>query len=84
MSRVFASLDELCARDVDAIAVFSPPWLHAQHSLQALPAGKHVFCAVLAALTIEDLRELTDTVRRTGRTYWRPTLAGIMQMKSIF
>ncbi len=36
---------ELLARsDVDAIAVTSPDFLHEEHAVAALEAGKHVFC----------------------------------------
>jgi len=63
------TLADLCASDVDAICVFTPPWLHAQHTLEILRAGKHVCCAVPAALTIEELKQVVDAVTQTGLTY---------------
>ena len=38
-------------------------------ALKALNAGKHVYCAVPAATTLEELDELIANVRRTGLTY---------------
>jgi predicted dehydrogenase len=69
LTRMVATMEELCASDVDAIAIFTPPWLHAEHTIQALKAGKHVFCAIPAALNMEDLKQVMDTVRETGKVY---------------
>jgi predicted dehydrogenase len=54
---------------VDAVAIWTAAPDHAQHCIDALNAGKHVVCAVPAALTLEDCQRLVDTVRRTGLTY---------------
>ncbi|MDA0990562.1 MAG: Gfo/Idh/MocA family oxidoreductase [Verrucomicrobia bacterium] len=69
IKRVLGSLDALCASDVDAIAIFTQRHLHAPQAMQALNAGKHVLCAVPAALNLEDLQALIDTVERTGQIY---------------
>jgi predicted dehydrogenase len=69
IARTYASLDELCASDVDAIAIFTQRWTHAPLAVQALEAGKHVYSAVPAAVTLEELATLVDTVERTGLTY---------------
>ena len=63
------SLDELCARDVDAIALFSQNWLHGPQAVQALQAGKHVYSAVPSAITLEEITALVRTVEATGRIY---------------
>ena len=67
--RKFASLDELCQSDVDAIAIYTQRWMHGPQAIKALKAGKHVFSAVPAAITLEDLAELVDTVKSTGLIY---------------
>ena len=67
--RTVASHDELCRTDVDAIAIFTQRWLHAPQAIQALRAGKHVYCAVPAAITLEETAQLVETVRQTGLTY---------------
>lgn len=39
IERFAESLDELCAMNLDAIAVFTQPWLHAPQAVQAMEAG---------------------------------------------
>jgi len=69
LRRTFASLEELCASDVDAVAIFTQRWMHAPQAIQALKAGKHVYSAVPTAVTLEELEELIATVKRTGLMY---------------
>jgi len=69
VSRRFASFEEVLKSDVDAVAIFTQRWMHAQLALQALRAGKHVYSAVPAATTLEELHELIETVKQTGLTY---------------
>lgn len=69
VSRVFESLDQLCDSDADAIAIFTQRWTHAPQAIQALNAGKHVYSAVPAAVTLDELDDLVRTVERTGQTY---------------
>jgi predicted dehydrogenase len=55
---------ELAARkDVDAVCVFSPDHLHAQHCIAALEQGKHVVCTKPMVTRLEDARKLVDLVR---------------------
>ena len=63
------SLDDLCALDVDAVAIITQHWLHAPQAVQALRAGKHVYSAVPTAHSLEELAELVLTVEETGRVY---------------
>ncbi len=67
--RTCRSFDELLESDVDAVAVFTQRWTHAPLAARALRAGKHVYSAVPAAVTLEELDELVRTVERTGLTY---------------
>lgn len=69
IGRAYASLGELCASDVDAIAIFTQRWLHGPQAVQALRAGKHVYSAVPAAVTREEMTSLVETVAQTGLTY---------------
>ncbi len=69
IARTYASLDELCASDVDAIALFTQRWLHGPQAVQALRAGKHVYSAVPAAITLEEVRDLVRAVEETDRIY---------------
>lgn len=54
---------------VDAVCIATPLTLHAQQSIAALKAGKHVLCEVIAAHTLEDCWELLETVRNSRYTY---------------
>ena len=66
----YENYDDLLADpDIDAVCIATPIRLHAQQSIQALNAGKHVLCEVTAAFTLEECCELLATVLRSGRTY---------------
>jgi predicted dehydrogenase len=69
LRHTFADLDALCASDCDAIAIFTQRWLHGPQALQALRAGKHVYSAVPAAVTVDEMAALVRAVEQTGLTY---------------
>lgn len=69
VKQTYASLEELCASDVDAVAIFTQRWLHGPQAIYALKAGKHVYSAVPAGITLEEIGELVETVKSTGLTY---------------
>jgi predicted dehydrogenase len=69
LGTTFRTMEELLASDVDAIAVFSQRWMHAPQAIEALKAGKHVYSAVPAAISLEELQQLVSTVEETGLTY---------------
>ncbi len=48
---------------VDAVYVASPNALHAEHTISAARAGKHVLCDKPMTLTIEDGRAMADACR---------------------
>lgn len=53
--------------DVQAVLVTVPLPLHAPIVLDALNAGKHVFCEKLMAYSIEDAKKMARTAKRTGK-----------------
>ncbi len=71
----YATLDEICASDVDAVALFTQPWLHAPQAVQAMEAGKHVYSAVPIVMLpdgdeiLDWCARLVETVERTGQSY---------------
>ena len=52
-------LDELLARDLDAVVICSPTDAHADQTGRALRAGKHVLCEIPLATSLGDVDELT-------------------------
>jgi len=69
LARTFASLDELLKSDVDAVAICTQRWMHGPQAIKALSAGKHVYSAVPTGITVEEVAELVETVKKTGLTY---------------
>jgi predicted dehydrogenase len=67
--QTYASLNELCASSVDGIALFTQRWLHGPQALQALRAGKHVYSAVPAGVTLDELGALVQAVEETRLIY---------------
>ena len=53
--------------DIDAVLIASRNQSHAEQSLAALRAGKHVFVEKPMALTEEECRDLTLAVQQSGR-----------------
>lgn len=61
--------DVLADPEVDAVHLNTPIPLHAEHTLQALKAGKHVAVNVPMATTLEDCAAIVEAVTASGRTY---------------
>jgi predicted dehydrogenase len=55
--------------ELDAIAVFTPAPLHVWMATEAMKANKHVFSAVPAGMSVEELELLLETVNKTGMKY---------------
>ncbi len=67
---VFTTLDyrELLDRpDVDAVAVTSPDFVHEEHAVAALQAGKHVFCEKPLAITVEGCDRILKAWKESGK-----------------
>ena len=69
VTETYDSLDAICGSDLDALVLITQPWLHAPQAIQAMEAGKHVYTAVPAAMTLEDCDALVAAARRTGQLY---------------
>lgn len=59
--------DLLQRDDIEAVIIATPLWLHAEMTIKALEAGKHVFCEKTMAYTIEECERMLAAARRTGR-----------------
>ncbi|MDX2108787.1 MAG: Gfo/Idh/MocA family oxidoreductase [Verrucomicrobiota bacterium] len=69
LTTVYSNHTELFASDVDAVCIFTERVKHVPYSIQALRSGKHVYSAVPAAGTLEELHDLVETVKQTGQVY---------------
>ena len=58
---------ELLTRDdIDAIAVLSPDYLHEEHIITCLQAGKHVYAEKPLAITVEGCDRILDIWKNQG------------------
>ena len=71
----YATLDEICRADFDALVIITQPWLHAPQCIQALEHGKSVYSAV-PVIQLPDSEEildwcarLKDAVKKSGKHY---------------
>jgi len=65
---VATSIDDLVARnDVDAVIVCTPPFAHADPTIRALEAGKHVLCEKPFALDVREAEQMVQTAARVGK-----------------
>lgn len=55
--------------EIDAVHINTPIPNHAEQSIAALKAGKHVACTVPMATTVEECEQIVEWVRETGLTY---------------
>jgi len=69
IERTSPSLDALLETGVDAVAIITQPWLHGPQALQALQAGKHVYCAVPMARSVDEVQAIVRAVEQTGLVY---------------
>ncbi len=53
--------------DVHIVHICSPDWLHAEQTIRALEAGKHVLCEKPMALSISDARAMLEAAKRNNR-----------------
>ena len=63
------SEEEVYASDVDIIIVATPDHLHAEQSVRALMAGKHVACEKPLAPTVEECKKIARAVKESGKYF---------------
>ena len=71
----YETIGDLLSSDIQAIALFTQPWLHAPQAISAMEKGKHVYSAVPVVeldsgdLMLEWCDHLIETCKRTGMRY---------------
>jgi len=63
----FTDYRELLKTDIQAVAIATPTFLHAEMSIAALEAGKHAFCEKPMALNSADAARMAATAKRCGK-----------------
>lgn len=65
----FQKYEDFLNEDIDIVMIGSPVPFHAQQTIDALDAGKHVLCEITAADTVEDCFRIIEAVERSGKIY---------------
>ena len=66
--KVYLTPDELLRDpEIDAVSVCAANYAHAELSIEALKAGKHVLCEKPMATTLADCEEMVNTAKETGK-----------------
>ncbi|MDA7644629.1 Gfo/Idh/MocA family oxidoreductase, partial [Verrucomicrobiales bacterium] len=66
----YQSYDELLKDpEIDAVHINTPIPNHAEQSIAALKAGKHVACTVPMATSVEDCKQIVELTKSTGLKY---------------
>lgn len=65
----YASLKEMLEQcpDIDVVSVCTPNGLHAQHTITALEAGRHVLCEKPMAISSQDCGDMIQAAERANR-----------------
>ncbi|MBI9071796.1 MAG: Gfo/Idh/MocA family oxidoreductase [Melioribacteraceae bacterium] len=56
----------LAAKDIDAVIIATPDFHHAQMTIDAVKAGKHVYCEKAMTLTENEIYKVVDAVKKSG------------------
>lgn len=54
-------------KDVEVVVIALPLWLHAPVAIEAMKAGKHVFCEKLMAHNVTQCKEMVRTAHETNK-----------------
>ncbi|MBC8876747.1 MAG: Gfo/Idh/MocA family oxidoreductase [Planctomycetes bacterium] len=66
----YSDFRDLVTRDdIDAVAIASPEFWHALHSVWAMRHGKDVYCEKAMTLTVYESQTVRETVRRHARVF---------------
>ncbi|MEO7220700.1 MAG: Gfo/Idh/MocA family oxidoreductase, partial [Gemmatimonadaceae bacterium] len=68
-ARPYGSIDEMLRgeKELDVVSVCTPNGLHAEHTVAALEAGKHVLCEKPMAISVADCGAMIQAAERANR-----------------
>jgi predicted dehydrogenase len=66
---VYAEYEALLAaeKDLDAVFIATPDWVHAEQTVACLNAGLHVYCEKEMSNTLDGCRQMVQAARDTGK-----------------
>lgn len=68
-NRLFTKYSAFLKAPVDAVIIATPIRLHANQTIRALAAGKHVLCEQTMAYTVKDCQRIVEAAKESKRTY---------------
>ncbi len=63
----YATAEELFASDVDAVSICAANYAHAELTIKALEAGKHVLCEKPMAVTLQECEAMIAAAEKSGK-----------------
>ena len=54
-------------KNIDVVIVSTPDWMHAEHAIACMKAGKHVYCEKEMSNNVEGCRRMVLAARETGK-----------------
>jgi predicted dehydrogenase len=54
-------------KDLDAVIVATPDFMHAEHSIACMKGGAHVYCEKMMSNSVEKARSMVRAMRETGK-----------------
>jgi predicted dehydrogenase len=54
-------------KDLDAVIIATPDFWHAEHTVDCLKAGLHVYCEKEMSNTLDGARKMVEAVKKTGK-----------------
>ena len=66
---IYENFEEMLEKekDVDAVIVATPDFLHAPHTVACLQAGKHVYCEKMMSNTLDGAKSMVKAARESGK-----------------
>ena len=65
----YQNYENLLKEDLDIISICTPSGMHAEMSIKALGAGKHVLCEKPMALNTKDTNKIIEAEKNSGRKF---------------
>lgn len=64
--KVFHDYREMLQEEIEMVTITAPNYLHAEMTIEAAKAGKHIVCEKPLCMTLEEADEMVDVCRREG------------------